>query len=762
LDSVGLSKLSLGRKLAKYGRLGLFMFSIQAMAQSSDAFISRQDRLQLTDFYTNMLRQKLAGELKLIGVEGQDPVVSLSIEFDDTKVVADADAWRKNQETRAGAERAAQTEAVKSNIAELMEKYKPVQPQLPEPPEVPENAVEESDSSKQEDEVQGGTRLGRLNVDISNATISQIINKAQDEFKNKKETDKPEKQQQAAVPQVIIPAQPPVTLSISVPAPQSTVLEPFVYKAADYIKKITADIILPPKTPKAFSDSVPNMVATFLEFKAIAKGASTSGWVKVKIAPPIPETPKVETEKPTPKTFIEGIWKPENAFISIVVSVLILGFFLVIAMFAASRALSKGLQNAMSGLGKDIAALRPADAARDGEDDQGSKDVVAPVVSVTNDQRGSFDQAAAGQAITRDMQNIRSQVSSFISENTFLCAEYLSDMFYDDNGLADFRDLLSFMGYAPLKPAFDHLPRAAVEKLETYIEEHRESPPNMLSGAEIAQRMYAECVSKATLRDESMKVFDPVRAVLIKYDDAVVAKYITDADTVSIAILLKTLSVERGNRLMKSIPAAILKESAAMLDRPIDSPDQVIAQMITKLSEVSAGIVERSQAQRRLIMRLVKTVNTAEEGLVYDLVPAEDWELKRQIMQTKLFLRDVQYVPTKALGQAFSSLPLVKRAEVILVAEDALKAALNASVGSGNKRAEMLQAEIDQNQKNAKKMGDINARKSAILEGFVLAVRRVIGADKQIVDQIIYAQATALGIKIPEGLVLPADVNKAA
>lgn len=194
LDSVGLSKLSLGRKLAKYGRLGLLMFSIQAMAQSSDAFISRQDRLQLTDFYTNMLRQKLAGELKLIGVEGQDPVVSLSIEFDDTKVVADADAWRKNQETRAGAERAAQTEAVKSNIAELMEKYKPVQPQLPEPPEVSENAVEESDGAKKEDEVQGGTRLGRLNVDISNATISQIINKAQDEFKNKKESDKPEKQ----------------------------------------------------------------------------------------------------------------------------------------------------------------------------------------------------------------------------------------------------------------------------------------------------------------------------------------------------------------------------------------------------------------------------------------------------------------------------------------------------------------------------------------------------------------------------------------
>ena len=663
-----------------------------------------------------MLRQKLAGELKLIGVEGQDPVVSLSIEFDDTKVGADADAWRRTQESKAGAERAAQTEAVKSNIAELMEKYKPVQPQLPTPPEAVDNADEEVEDAKKEEEIQGGTRLGRLNVDISNATISEIINKAQDDLKNKKAVEKTEKPQQPVMPQVVIPAQPPVTLSISVPAPQSAAIEPFVYKAADYIKKITADIILPAKTPKSFADSVPNMVATFLEFKAIANGAPTSGWVKVKVAPPIPEAPKVEAEKPSPKTFIEGIWKPENAFISIVVSVLILGLFLVIAMFAASRSLSKGLQNAMSGLGKDIAALRPADAARDSDEDAGAKDVAAPVVNVASDQRGSFDQAAAGQAITRDMQNIRSQVSGFISENTFLCAEYMSDMFYDDNGLADFRDLLSFMGYAPLKAALDHLPRAAVEKLETYIEEHRELPPNMLSGAEIAQRMYAECVSKATLRDESMKVFDPVRAVLIKYDDAVISKYIADADTVSIAILLKTLSVERGNRLMKAIPAAVLKESAAMLDRPIESPDQVIAQMITKLSEVSAGIVERSQAQRRLIMRLVKTVTSAEEGLVYDLIPADDWELKRQIMQTKLFLKDVQYVPVKSLGQAFSSIPLGKRAEIILVADDALKAALNATVGSGNKRAEMLQAEIEQNQKNTKKMGEISARKSAILD----------------------------------------------
>jgi hypothetical protein len=749
-------------------KCGLILFSYQVLAQPAGVFISRQDRLQLTDFYSTTLRQKLTGELKLVGVEGQEPVVTLNIEFDDSKVNADAEAWRKNQETRTGADRAAQNEAVRSNIAELMEKYKPIQPQLPTPPQVveakEENAkVESSNTNNASESAKEGTRLGRLNVDITNSTISEIINKAQDDLMRAKAT--PEKSAPTPIiqsPPVIIPPQPSVTLSISVPAPQSAALEPFVYKAADYIKKITVDIVLPSKTPKSFSDAVPNMVAEFLEFKSIAKGAPTADWVKVKVAAALPEPPKPEVVKPTPQTFIEGIWKPENAFISIVVSVLILGLFLFIALLVASKALSKGLQNAMAGLGKDIAALRPAESSEESSDEPAAQEVASATVNVTSDQRGSFDQAAAGQALTRDMQNIRNQMASFISENTFLCAEYMGDMFYDNNGLADFRDLLSFMGYAPLKPAIDQLPRAAVEKLEAYVEEHRDSPPNMLSGAEIAQRMYGECVSKATLRDESMKVFDPIRAALIKYDDVVVSKYIADADTVSIAVLLKTLSVERGNRLMKSIPATTLKEAASMLDKPIESPDQVIATMITKLSEVAAGIVERSQAQRRLIMRLVKTVTTEDEGLVYDLVPPDDWDLKRQIMQTKLFLRDVQYVPGKTLNQAFNSLSLPRRAEVMIVADEAITGAINAIIGTGNKKAEMLQTEVDQAKKNPKKMSDINMRKAAILEGFTVAVRRVVASDKAVIDQVIFTQAKALGLQPPEGLILPEEANKAA
>jgi len=744
----------------KWLQLAVLFFAFDVLAATGTVFISRQDRLELTNFYSNMLRQKLISELKLIGVDGQEPAVSLSLEFDETRVSADAEAWKKNQDSIAGKERDTQSELVRANIAELVEKYKPVvQPAAPQAP-VPEQKKEEEPEIKKEDDVKGGVRLGRLNVDIANSTISEIISKAQEEKL------KPQVQQVVPAPlpnpaPAPVPVSTPVTVAISVPPPSTVQGEAFVFKAADYIKKISVEVTLPAKTPKAFSDSLSGMISTFLDFQAISKGTSTTNWVKVRTAPPVPEAPKVEPPKPTPQTFVESIWRPDNAFISTVLSVLILGLFVFLAMFVASRALSKGLQNAISGLGKDIAALKPAEESKDTDEDV-SKDVVAVAVGDEGEQRGSFDAAAAGQALTRDMQNIRGQMTSFIAENTFLSAEYLSDMFYDDNGLADFRDLLSFMGYAPLKPALDHLPRSAVEKLEAYIEEHRETPPTMLNGAEIAQRMYGECVSKATLRDEAMKAFDPVRAVLIKYEDAVITKFISEADTVSVAVLLKTLTVERGNRLMRAIPGNVLKEAAGMLDKPIDSPDQVIAQMITKLTQVSAGITERSQAQRRLILRLVKTVTVADEGLVYDLVPSEDWDLKRQIMQMKLFLKDAVFVPTKTLAQAFGSLPLARRAEVMILAEQDLKSALTATVGSGNKRAEMLQTEVDQTQKNAKKIAEINSRKEAVMESFIAAVRRVVSSDKAVIDQIILAQAQALGIKPPEGISTAAENRKTA
>jgi hypothetical protein len=788
------------------------LFSLQTIAQpattNAGVLISRQDKLELTEFYGNMLRQKLKSELKLRGINDADASVSLNLQFDEKKAQADSDLWKQSQTDSVGKERQALDESFRKNITDMLKNFNDEQAKKEEQArqlyeervkkiydeyvkkinddhnkrvseeQAKKLAEEQAKQQKTEETVKTGdgpkegVRLGRLNVDIVNSTISEIIAKAQESQQSKR----PEVMQAPTI-NVNTPPQPPfppampaapapapVTLAISVPPSPTPNTGAFVFKPADYITKVNVEVTLPSGTPKDFADGLPTLVGEFLEFSSIAKGANTTDWVKVKVAPALPAPPPpAPPEAATPKTFFQSIWKPDNAFISTVVSGLILGVFVFLAMFLASRALSKGIQTALSGLGKDIAALKPAEEGGEGGAEEAAPEEAAAGASDDEeDQRGSFDQAAAGQALTREMQNIRVQMTALIAENTFLCAEYLSDMFYDDNGLADFRDLLSFMGYAPLKPSLDQLPRAAVQKLETYIEEHRETPPNILNGAEIAQRMYGECISKATLRDDGMKAFDPVRAVLIKSDDAIVQKFIAEADATAVAVLLKTLTVERGNRLMKAIPAAVLKDAAALMDKPIDSPDQVIAGIITKIEQVASTVTERAQAQRRLILRLVKTVTVADEGMVYDLVPPEDWDLKRQIMQTKLFLKDIAYVPGKVIGQAFGGLPLARRAEVMLMADETLKAAIQATVPAGTKKAEMLQTEIDQTQKNAKKMAEITARKDAVMESLITAVRKLVASDRNVVDQIILAQAKALGIQPPEGIKAQDDERKAS
>ena len=730
-------------KLKSFGTgavLRLFLtigLALEAIAAGPSAIISRQDRLELTGFYTNLLRQKITGELRLLGVTDHEPSVSLSLEFDDNKVGADADAWRKNQDALGIKDRNFQSESVRKNISDLMKRYNDEQAALRK-----DQKSKSPDKKKNNDnEPSEGIRLGRLNVDITNTTITEIISKVQEQDDTKTKD----------LPQ---PAAAPLTLAINVPSPTSAKTETFAFKAADYITKINVEVSVPADTPKEFSDGLPAMVAEFLDFKSIAKGAKINGWVKVNIAP-MKETPPA-----TPQMFLKNIWRPESTFISTLTNGLILGFFALLAMFIAASTLSRGIQTAFANLGKEVASLKPAEASKD----EGSDDIATTIAvkDQEGDQRGSFDQATAGQAMARDMQNIRGQMTTFIAENTFLCAEYLSDMFYNDSGLADFRDLLSFMSYAPLKPSLDQLPRMAVERLEIYIEEHRETPPNMLNGAEIAQRMYGECVSKATLRDDGMRLFDPVRAALIKIEDAVVSKYLSEADSVAVSVLLKILSVERGNRLIKSIPAETLKDATKRMDQTVDSPDQVIATIITKLEQTAATVTERSQAQKRLIMRLVKSASPADEGTVYDLIPAEDWEMKRQIINTRMFYRDVIFVPEKLLGIALSTLSLSRRAEIVVAVDENLRRTLLASVGLGTKKAELLQTEVDQLQKNARKLADVTTRKEVVIESFLNAVRKVVSSDKTAADRIILAQAKALGISPPENIILPNEDAKAA
>ncbi|MCX6123506.1 MAG: hypothetical protein NTV34_01960, partial [Proteobacteria bacterium] len=176
------------------------------------------------------------------------------------------------------------------------------------------------------------------------------------------------------------------------------------------------------------------------------------------------------------------------------------------------------------------------------------------------------------------------------------------------------------------------------------------------------------------------------------------------------------------------------------------------ASIITKVTKIASTLSEQSHSQRRLIFRLVKSIGVSDEAMVYDLVPEADWDLKRQIMSTKLFLKDAIYVPIKHLARGLQDLETTLRAELIIVCSQELRALLTASVGARTKKYEVLQLEVDQIQRNGRRLENIRLREFEILEAFMVSLRNAINGDQAIIDQIILAQAQALGIDPPAGL----------
>jgi hypothetical protein len=695
--------------------------SVFAVTDPSKTIISRKDQLEITDLYTNRVLQKVRGDLRLNGILDLEPAVTIQIEFDEKRLTSDASAWISNQQDRIKQTESKQTQDLKQSVKDLIATA--VAERLPKMEPGKERNLPESS---------GLPRLGRLNVDITDSTVSEVLRQAN--ANEQKSTSDPGA---------------PITLAINLPTPSGSTIQPFVFSAADYVSKVFAKIILPATTPKTIASKITATVEELLDLKSIAKGQSTKDWITVSIAEPLPPSPVVDEKTPTPQAFFKNIWRTENAFIGILATGLIVSVFILLSMLMAAITISKGLKTAFATLGKDIASLKPAEQ----KDETDVSDTTDQAESNEDSEEvNKYDSTATSHALTHEMATIRDQVRALVADQAFLCAEYLRDMLYSDSGLSDFKDFLSFIGYGPLKPALDVLPQTAIERLQTYVEENRDNPPDLLNGTEIAQRVYSECISKATLRTESAKALDPVRAELIKTEDVVIAKFMTEADSAEIALLLKTLTVERGNRLMKGLSASKIKAAAADLDNPQSTQDQTIAGVITKLQGITASLTEKSQAQRRLILRLAKTVAVSDEDMVYELVPAEDWDLKRQIMRQRIFLKDAIYLPTKTLSTAFNSLPLAIRAAIMIVGNDELKSVINNTIQAGSKKAEILQTEIEQIKKNAKKLEDIESNKHKFLESMITSIRKLVTGDIGLVDQIILAQAKALNIDPPADL----------
>jgi hypothetical protein len=189
------------------------------------------------------------------------------------------------------------------------------------------------------------------------------------------------------------------------------------------------------------------------------------------------------------------------------------------------------------------------------------------------------------------------------------------------------------------------------------------------------------------------------------------------------------------------VATEVLKEALDKLSDGAKLWSDSIPDVVSKITATAETIITKSLAHQRLILKLVKNATFDQEEMIYELIPENDMDLKRQIIRTKLLYRDLKFVPIALLERAFLRLPIKVRAQLVLASDDLLKAKLYKLMGSGSRKAEVLEAEISQFQKSEKKMAEITENKSGILNDFMYEIRSVISDENQWVDLILKAQS---------------------
>jgi predicted DNA-binding protein (UPF0278 family) len=282
-----------------------------------------------------------------------------------------------------------------------------------------------------------------------------------------------------------------------------------------------------------------------------------------------------------------------------------------------------------------------------------------------------------------------------------------------------------------------------------FVEENKDIEPNILNGAKIAQSVYSEVIAKVSFKSPEAKLLEPIKEALIRIEDNVLDAFMRTASSLEVSLLLRSMTNERSTRAVQNISPDVLKEALEKLGSEPKTWEQSIPALIRKITDTAQKIIVKSLAHQRLILKLVKNASIEQEEMIYELIPASDFELKRQIIRTKLLFRDIKYVPNALLEKAFSRLPIKVRAQVVLAADEELKKQINRIVGTGTRKAEVLKAEIAQLEKSEKRMNEIKANRNALFSDFIYEIRSIIADENQWVDLILKAQAEDLNLELP-------------
>ena len=725
--------------------------------------ISQQDHLDLADHYSKLAKDTAQAVLTLSGIKNASVTASATLVFDEDRLQKEAQSWYSKQIAAATQKLQASSSESQANFSRLLQlasdEQKKRDVEIRKEYEIlreNERKASEKASKRAFEAAKKASQPKKVAKKKKPATEQErvkmgILNVGSNEVDFEEKEDTVEKAPEAPVTNVfpmtsiVVPPQgAPLSVGINSSPGQESELTPFTFKAADYLTKVNVTLVLGSEVPEKLVKNIITRVEASLDLNKISQGQPVTDWIKVEKVEPEPPAPPPPL--PGPKDFFKSLWGPGNFFVSAIAMAIVLGLFVLVSAFITSILLKNGLQKATSTLGQGISSLKPA--SETGDDEQGE----ARAAGADGEGGGVVNQVTAAQteasnhATTAELGNIRSQLTKLIETETYACAEVVKDFFYETTGFTDFRDLVVFVGYTSLRPVIDLLPRSTIEKMLGFVEENKDVEPNILNGAKMAQSVYSEVIAKVSFRSPEAKLLEPIKEALIRIEDNVLDAFMRNASSMEVSLLLRSMTNERSTRAVQNISPDVLKEALDKLGSEPKNWEQTIPALIRKITDTAQKIIVKSLAHQRLILKLVKNAGIDQEDMIYELIPTTDFDLKRQIVRTKLLFRDIKYVPNALLERAFSRLPIKVRAQVILAADEELKKQIYRIVGSGTRKAEVLQAEVTQLEKSEKRMSEIKANRNSIFNDLIYEVRAIIADESQWVDLILKAQAEELNL----------------
>jgi hypothetical protein len=661
------------------------------------------------------------GKLLSQGISASEAAVTINFDFDKERLGADSlqyyQTWYQTLVPEAAANRKQEFESQQNDIKQIAkllgyEDLGKAQQKKIEEPKKQNNGGSGSPSSP---------RLGSFNLDLLGMTFPDPVSQ-QDPSATKNTKD------EEAQPRL------PFTLGIQVGARSGNLETPpaFSFDLADYITDVRIDVILPTSAPETIDNEIR---------KALADGLG----VKEKIGQALDKKIVISRAPVVKESYFQQLLKPQSGLISAVAGASVAGLLLLAAAFLILKGISK--------LAVGLSELKPkAEVSAEKEDTAAA--VVQQVAGGDEEEEekdGMNDPNAMSRMLAADMGMVRGQIAEIMKQDLNAVAEVLRDFVGTQGGMSDLKDLVTFIGFEVLSPALDILPRKILNEFSAYIEDTGSERSNPLNGIELAQRLNREYVARRTkTAADAGGTLKALRRELVLIEDEALGRVFLVADIPECALLLKVLSLERTQQFLKKIPPEIFRDAYKMLDEDVPDAAKVATRLVAKISDAQKqGATKGSAGQKRMMLRILKQSTPDDEEFIQSLVANDDWEMKSLMMKTRFLFRDLPYVQTNLVKQAFDSFPLVFRGELAFCCNQEQRSTFLKLYPEGAKGRELLSAEIAQIEKNDKRRTNVEKNRNVYIQQFLDTLHKIIAADAHNIEEILLRQAQAIGDTLP-------------